>query len=186
MRGSISRIMGSITGGAVAACAVVSPLAGQALTVDDILVAWDNTAETVIASARAMPAEHYGFTPGDPLRTFAQQINHTTISNFAFAYAVDAGQPDFPVPDRSNPPLDKAGVTDILEKSFDYFRGGLAGLSQDSLEEMVPWGGAANRRQITRLKAILIVIGHIQSEHGKTMMYLRAQGIVPPPNRGWS
>ena len=165
--------------------ASTGPLAGQALTVDDILVAWDNTAETVVASARAMPAEHYGFTPGEPLRTFAEQINHTTRSNFGFAYAVDAPRPDFPLPDPENPPTEKSQVVDILEKSFVYFRGGLEQLTQEGLEDPVTWGRRSNPREITRLKAILIILGHIQSEHGKTMMYLRAQGVVPPPNRGW-
>lgn len=39
---------------------------------------------------------------------------------------------------------------------------------------------------ISRLKAILIITGHLQSEHGKTMIYLRENGVAPAPAGGWS
>jgi len=157
----------------------------QALTPQDLLDSWDLMTEMVVASAKLMPSEHYGFTPGAPLRNFADQINHTTRSNLGFAAAVNAGPPAFPLPDPSDPPRDKAGVVDLLEKSFAHFRSGLATLSPEDLATPVPWGPQTNRRNITRLKAFLIVSSHLQREHGKTMMYLRAQGIAPAPAGSW-
>ena len=160
-------------------------LEAQAITPQDLLDSWDLMTEMVVASAKLMPAEHYGFTPGDPLRNFADQINHTTASNLGFAAAVNAGPPDFPLPDPSDPPQDKATVVDLLEKSFAHFRSGLETLSQGDLDTQVPWGPRSNRRNISRLKAFLIVSSHLQREHGKTMMYLRAQGIAPAPAGSW-
>ena len=157
----------------------------QAITIEQVLEGWDKTSAMVIESAKLMPAEYYSFTPGEPLRNFANQINHTTASNIGFAYSVNAGNPTFPIPDRSNPPQDKEAVVDILEKSFNYFRSGLAKLSTSDLEQTVGWGPAGRQTQITRLKAILIVTSHIQREHGKTMMYLRAKGIKPAPAGSW-
>jgi uncharacterized damage-inducible protein DinB len=158
----------------------------QAITVEDALNAWDAMSEMVIESAKKMPAEHFSYSPGEPLRNFANQLNHTTASNIGFAYAVNAGKPDFAIPDRSNPPQQKEAVIDILEKSFRYFRSGLEKLSQDDLEATVPWGRAGSQRQITRLKAILIITSHLVQEHGKTIMYLRAKGIAPAPSAGWT
>lgn len=140
----------------------------------------------VVESAQLMPAEHYQFTPGDPLRNFANQINHTTRSNIGFAESVKAGKPDFALPDRNNPPQNKEAVIDILEKSFKYFRSGLEKLDQGDLEEKVEWGHPSNPKQITRMKAISIVISHLQREHGKTMMYLRAKNIKPALAGSWS
>lgn len=157
----------------------------QAITPQDLVDSWDIMTNMVVESARLMPAEHYAYSPGDPLRNFANQLNHTTASNIGFAASVKAGKPNFPIPDRNNPPQVKTDVLEVLEHSFAYFRQGLAGLDQQDLEESVPWGHPSNPKQITRLKAILIVMSHLQREHGKTMMYLRAQGIKPASSGSW-
>lgn len=163
-----------------------SASAAQAVTAQDALDAWDAFTTMVVESARKMPAEHFSYTPTEPLRNFAQQINHTTRSNFGFAYAVGAGAPTIPLPDPSQPdPEDKESVMHYLEASFAHFRSGLAELSDADLEAEVPWGPANNQRSISRLKAILIITGHIQSEHGKTMIYLREKGIAPAMAGGW-
>lgn len=158
----------------------------QAITPQDLIDSWDIMTDMVVESSKSMPSEHFSFTTGDPLRNFANQLNHTTASNIGFAKSVNAGAPGFAIPDRSNPPQEKEAVIDILQKSFAYFRGGLETLSQDDLEEMVPWGHPSNPKQITRLKAVLIVMSHLQREHGKTIMYLRAKGIKPAPAGSWS
>lgn len=158
----------------------------QAITVKDALSAWDKMATMVVESAKLMPAADFGFSPGEPLRNFANQLNHTTASNIGFAQSVKAGRPDFAIPDRKNPPQDKEAVIDILEKSFAYFRGGLEKLSDSDLQQTVPWGRPGSQKQITRLKAILIITSHLQREHGKTMMYLRARGISPAPAGSWT
>ncbi len=154
--------------------------AQQAMTTDELVEAWDIMTTMVIESARKMPAEHYSFTPYEPLRNFADQINHTTMSNFMFARIVNAGQPDFALLDRNTPPQSKEEVIDILIKSFAHFREGLCALEESSFTDMMAWGPVNNRREIPRLRAIMIVYSHLQREHGKTMMYLRAKDITPP------
>lgn len=154
--------------------------AQQAMTTEELVVAWDIMTTMVVESAKKMPAEYYSFTPYEPLRNFADQINHTTMSNFMFARIVNAGPPDFELPDRNNPPQSKEEVIDILEKSFAHFRQGLCSLEDENFADMMAWGPATNRREIPRLRAIMIVISHLQREHGKTMMYLRAKDITPP------
>ncbi|MBO3697346.1 DinB family protein [Roseivirga sp. E12] len=157
----------------------------QAITADDVLKTWDNLTRMVVESAKLMPAEHFNYTPGEPLRSFADQINHTTRSNIGFAASVKAGRPTFPV-DPSNPPKDKAAVIDLLEKSFQHFKSGLEKLSDEDLSETVPWGRRGSQKQITRLKAILIVTSHLQREHGKTMIYLREKGVAPAAAGSWT
>lgn len=161
-------------------------LKAQAITIEDVIKSWDLVTKMVVESAKLMPAEHYQFTPGTPLRDFADQINHTSGSNISFSASVKAGRPNFPLPQRSNPPKTKEDVVDLLEKSFAHFRSGLEKLENSDLEETVPWGRPGNQRQITRLKAILIVTSHLQREHGKTIMYLRAKGIQPAPAGSWT
>ncbi len=160
-------------------------LRAQAITPQDLIDSWDIMTKMVVQSAKIMPAEHFSFTPGDPVRSFANQLNHTTASNIGFGKSVNAGKPDFAMPDRANPPQSKDEVVDVLEKSFSYFRGGLEKLSQNDLAQKVQWGHPSNPKQITRLKAVLIVMSHLQREHGKSMMYLRAKGLKPAPAGSW-
>ena len=162
-----------------------NPLFSQAITQDDVLHSWDIMTKMVVESAKLMPEEDFAFSPGEPLRNFANQLNHTTSSNIGFSKSVKAGKPNFKMPSRKNPPQDKATVIDLLEKSFVHFRKGLENLSNDDLSAKVPWG-RGGKYKITRLKAILIVMSHMQREHGKTIMYLRAKGITPTPSGSWS
>ncbi len=156
----------------------------QGVTKQDVVKAWDIITKMVVQSAQLMPDEHYAYSPGEPLRNFADQLNHTTASNIMFAPRIGAGPPNFPIPDRNNPPQTKEKVMPILEQSFSYFKGALNNLADKDLSEKILWG--RNQVEITRLKAILIIMSHLQREHGKTMMYLRAKGITPPPAGSWS
>lgn len=153
----------------------------QAMTTDELVAAWDIMTTMVVESAKLMPEDCYEFVPVEPLRNFADQLNHTTLSNFGFARIVNAGRPSFPLPDRNNPPQSKEEVIEILKKSFAHFRAGLASLNEEDLDDMMDWGPQSNRRQIPRLRAIMIVMSHLQREHGKTMIYLRLNGIAPAP-----
>lgn len=164
---------------------LATDLPSQAIAQKDVVEAWNIASKMVIESAKLMPAEQYSFSPGEPLRSFANQINHTTASNIMFAASVNAGQPDFAIPDRKNPPQEKEAVIALLEKSFNYFGKGLASLNDAQLAEEVPWG-RGGKSKVTRLKAILIVLSHLQREHGKTIMYLRAKGIKPAPSGSWA
>lgn len=158
----------------------------QAITTNDLIEAWDIMTEMVIESAKLMPADSYLSTPVNELRNFADQLNHTSGANIGFGYAVNAGEPEFELPDRNTPLQSKKDVITLLENSFKYFRCGLESLSQDDLEETILWGRQGNQTEITRLKGVLIVISHLQREHGKTILYLRDQGITPPPSGSWS
>lgn len=157
----------------------------QAITPQEVLKAWDKMTIMVVESAKLMPLEDFQFTPGEPLRNFADQLNHTTASNIGFASSVKSGAPNFQIPDRNNPPQSKNEGINFLETSFQYYRSGLETLTQEDLEDKVLWGQVGNQREISRLQAILIVTSHLQREHGKTMMYLRAKGIKPAPAGSW-
>lgn len=77
-------------------CASLAPdasLSAQAISVEDVVVAWDRMTAMVVESVKRMPADRFGYVPTEPLRSFADQVNHTTMSNFGFAYAVGAGEP---------------------------------------------------------------------------------------------
>lgn len=148
----------------------------QGISVDEVVEAWDRMAEMVVESAKLMPAEHFGFTPGEPLRPFAAQINHTAGANYLFADVYKQSRPD-----RSVQATEKDTVIQDLEASFAFVRDGLGSLTAADLAEDVEWFG----REMSRLQAILTMTDHLQREHGKTIMYLRAKGVAPAQSAGW-
>jgi uncharacterized damage-inducible protein DinB len=153
---------------------------GQALTKDDVQSAWNSATRRYIACAKAMPAEDYSFSPFEPVRNFADQINHISKSNIGFAKSVNAGAPTFSMPDPKTPPQDKETVISLLENSAKYYGDALSKLSDKDLEERVPWGRPGSEVMITRMKAVYIALSHLSREQGKVLMYLRAKGITPP------
>lgn len=148
----------------------------QGVTVEQVVEAWDQMTTMVVESAKLMPAEHFGFTPGEPLRPFAAQINHTAGANYLFAEVYKASRPD-----REVNASEKEDVIRDLEASFAFVREGLASLSQADLAETIQWFG----RDMSRLQGVLTMTDHLQREHGKTIMYLRAKGIAPAQSAGW-
>ncbi|MDJ0646974.1 MAG: hypothetical protein QNJ57_13420 [Flavobacteriaceae bacterium] len=160
--------------------------AAQGISKEDLVKSWDIMSKMVVESAKAMKSEDYKYSPGEPVRNFANQINHTTMSNIGLGSMVFGKKPKFKMPSKKNPPKEKTAVIDILKKSCDYFKSNLAGLTEAQLSEKIKWGRPGSGIEITRLKGILIMFSHMQREHGKTMMYLRAKGIKPPPSGSWS
>lgn len=148
----------------------------QGVSVEEVVAAWDRMTEMVVESAKLMPAEHFGFTPGEPLRPFAAQINHTAGANYLFADVYKQTRPD-----RSVEATEKEAVIRDLEASFTFVREGLSSLTQADLAADVEWFG----REMSRLQAILTMTDHLQREHGKTIMYLRAKGVAPARSAGW-
>ena len=160
--------------------------AAQGITKEDLVKSWEIMTKMVVESAEAMNAEDYQFSPGEPLRNFANQINHITMSNIGLGSMVFGKMPKFSMPSKDNPPKEKAEVIDILKKSFDYFKNNLENLTDAQLSEIISWGKPGSGFEITRLKGILIIYSHLQLEYGKITMYLRAKGVKPAPSGSWS
>ena len=157
----------------------------QGITKNDLVNSWEIMTKMVIESAEAMPEKYYQYTPGKPVRNFANQLNHTTMSNIGLGSMVFGKMPVFKMPDRKNPPLSKKAVLDIMKKSFGYFKQNLEELKEEDLLQKIKWGRPGSGIEITRMKGVLILYSHLQREHGKTMMYLRAKGIKPPTSGSW-
>ncbi|MEZ5041545.1 MAG: DinB family protein [Saprospiraceae bacterium] len=163
-----------------------TPLGGQPVTNDHLLGAWDTMTEMVIETARKMPAEAYGYRPAESIRSFAEQINHVTMSNIGLGSMVFGKMPTFALPNRKNPPTEKEKVIDILEKSFAYFKENLQSFKAEDLEKTVKWGPPQNQREVTKLQGLLMIYSHMQLEYGKLTVYARMKGIEPHPSGGWS
>ncbi|MDT7830893.1 DinB family protein [Flavobacteriaceae bacterium S356] len=142
------------------------------------LKAWDNMSAMVIGTAEAMPANYYSFKPTKELRSFADQIGHTSGANYLFASVVKLTAPK---PSPISGKKDKTNVVKDLKASFEFIKSGMKKLTQQDLNEEIKFFGST----MSRLQAILIMTSHLQREHGKTTIYTRLKNIAPAKSGGW-
>ncbi len=150
----------------------------QSITTKDVESAWDNMTSMVVETANNMPAEHFSYSPIEPLSDFAGLINHTTGANYLFAATVGLDRPD-PMPGGEASSKDE--VIKDLEASFAYIKKGIQNLDQEDLEEEIDWFGS----KMTRLHAILTMTDHVERQHGKAITYVRLKGVEPARSGGW-
>ena len=132
----------------------------------------------VIGTTKIMPAEHFDFSPIEPLAPYGALVSHTSGANFLFAATVKLDRPS-DLEDINTG--DKDQVIKRLEESFDFIRGGLEALTAEDLVEEIEWFGS----KMSRLQAILTMTDHLQREYGKNITYVRLKGLAPAQSAGW-
>ncbi|MEP5613707.1 MAG: DinB family protein [Cyclobacteriaceae bacterium] len=150
---------------------------GSTIAQKEVLEAWDRMTNMVVGTSRKMPAEHFSFSPVEPLAPYGALVSHTAGANFMFAATVNLERPERPEIDTN----DKQAVIKNLEESFDFIKNGIKNLSDADLNEEIEWFG----RKMSRLQAILTMTDHLQREYGKNITYLRLKGNAPDQSGGW-
>src|SRR6266403_5318673 len=148
----------------------------------------------VRSAAEAMPEELYSyrlaegkfkdqkpeFGPAE-MRTFAEQVKHVACANFGFASELNGDKPpegcDKGGPD---PAKTKRELLIYLRNSFLAIRKSFTAISAKNQFEPIegPYAGPN-----TRLGLAGVVIWHNADHYGQMAVYLRLNGIVPPPSR---
>jgi uncharacterized damage-inducible protein DinB len=146
------------------------------------------------SAAEAMPENLYAYRPAEgkfksekpafgpsEMRTFAEQVKHVACANFAFAAEFDGQQPPA-VCDKGGPDPAKTKRELLI-----YLRNSFAAISK-SFQSFIPEnqfdpieGPYAGPN--TRLGLAGVVIWHNADHYGQMAVYLRLNGIVPPPSR---
>jgi DinB superfamily len=140
-------------------------------------------ANYLVVSAQMMPESGYAFRPTPDVRTFGEQINHATGTNYSFCN--QAGVPSG-FERRTAPPLQgvtsKAAIVKALEDSIAYCTSLLAAASEAWLMESAPNLGGTGSGVINGPRAYAYIYAGIHSaeDYGTITTYLRMQGLVPP------
>lgn len=128
--------------------------------------------------AEAIPADKYGWRPGEGVRSIGEVYMHVVAANYGFAKML--GTP-FPagVDPKTLPSLamDKAKVVQALKDSFAHFRQAVLAIKDSDLEnpQKLPGG-----RQSTVRGAFIFITGHFGEHLGQSIAYAREVGVVPP------
>ncbi len=140
--------------------------------------------EEMMAAAKAMPADKYGFAPSSAIfapgqksdykgvRTFAQEVTHVAQANYY--YASMAGRLKIDADLKALPNLtDKDQCVAALAASFAFAHKAYANITADNAFESV-------RETQTRASLAGGLVAHGFDHYGQMVEYLRMNGIVPP------
>ena len=131
--------------------------------------------------AEAMPAEKYGWRPGEGVRSVGEVFAHIAIANYGIANALVAARTPgvtFSFDPKAIMALadDKPKLLQSLKDSFAHFRKIV--LMLDDADADKPQ--TMFNRQTTLRGSFIMITGHFGEHLGQSIAYARMNGIVPP------
>ena len=140
----------------------------------------DQAQDKLLQLANAIPAEKYGWKPGEGVRSVGEVFNHVASANYFFP---TIWKSTVPMPAGIDPRTfekemggDKAKTIDTLTKSFAHVRAAITAASEADLNNKVNIFG----HDATVRDAMLIVVTHAHEHLGQSIAYARSNAIVPP------
>jgi uncharacterized damage-inducible protein DinB len=135
--------------------------------------AWYSTNDLLLAAAKKMPEEHYGFRPAKDTRTFGEIIGHLASEHYALCSAVTGR---------------RATVTGIEKLTA---KEALVGVLQDSIalcdmayglltDENASFRYFVFNTSATRLQLLTDTVTHDNEHYGNLATYMRIKGVTPP------
>jgi hypothetical protein len=140
----------------------------------------------LVRAADAMPEDKFSFAPTNGefkgVRTFAQQVKHVAVTNYAMASAILQEKPPVDLGGNdANGPANIASKTDavnFLKASFVYLHKAFSTINESNVAGQVPNPEGAGTRP--RLDLANRTLWHSLDHYGQMVEYLRMNGIIPP------
>lgn len=141
-----------------------------------------------VSTAEAMPAEKFNFAPTQGefkgVRDYATQIKHVAAVHYIVGSAILGEKPPADIGEGENGPAalkTKDEVMKYLKDSFAYAHKAAGSVNEKNATAWIP--SPFGSGQTTRLAMATILVGHGFNHYGQMVVYLRMNGIVPPPSR---
>ncbi|HEV8239392.1 MAG TPA: DinB family protein [Thermoanaerobaculia bacterium] len=164
-----------------AAPAASAPAAGKATAgfQADLVADLDEAMDHLLQLADAMPADKYGWRPGEGVRSFAEVLGHVAAGYYAGAASLGTPVPAGVDPGKLEAVSDKAAAIASLRAAVDHFKAASAAVETADLDTPVDlFGMKLNKRRV-----MLLMQGHGHEHTGQAIAYARMNGVVPPWSR---
>jgi uncharacterized damage-inducible protein DinB len=148
----------------------------------DLLLPLGEIHDHLIALAKAIPEEKYGWRPGEGVRSVKEVLLHIAFGNQLLLNVVGNTPKDALVKQiesnakAESAPKSKAEIIALLEETFTAVRKELEGARNAGLNRAVDYFGTAT----TRRGVLASIDTHIAEHYGQLIAYARMNGIVPP------
>lgn len=150
-------------------------------SVDAISKEWARAKAYTKEYLDAMPESGYGLKPTPEMRSFAEQILHSTDTDYAFVSAatgvkspVGMGESE-KTADKS-----KANVTKLVMEGYDFVINAIKTMTPAQLNEYIKLFG---RFDLTKEMVLQKSFEHQTHQRGQTTVYLRLAGVKPPQEK---
>ncbi len=149
--------------------------------VSEFAPSWQRTHAYTLEVAEAMPEVDYDFRPTSNVYSFAQQMIHVQITNRGFL-AVIEGSGAQPTVQPRRDGRSKVDIVTALDRSFVTVQDAIRTVSEDVLDEVVPWGGRLYQlTEMSKRQVVDVMRNHLTHHRAQAVVYLRMRGVVPPP-----
>ncbi len=147
----------------------------------EILQQVDDAEKKLTALAEAMPAEKYGWRPGEKIRSVGEVFMHVAGGNYFLPTFWGVKPPEGVNPrEFEKSGSDKAKVLATMKASFEHARNAIKSAPEADLNKAIKlFGNDATIRQ-----AMLVVATHNHEHLGQSIAYARMNGVAPPWSAG--
>lgn len=131
-----------------------------------------------VGLAEAIPADKYGWRPGEGVRSVSETFMHVAIANYRLPSFIGAKAPDSLPGEKAV--TDKAEVVKHLKGSFEFIKDAVMKMSEDDIEKTASMFG----RDRTYREIGFFMAGHCHEHLGQLIAYARMNGVTPPWSQG--
>ena len=133
--------------------------------------------EKLVALAEAMPADKYGWRPGEGVRSVGEVYMHVASANFWLPTFWGAKVPAGVDPrNLEKDGADKAKTVAALKQSFDFVHQAIDAVPDSELHKPIKIFG----HDAVVVEAMLGIATHDHEHLGQAIAYARMNGVVPP------
>jgi uncharacterized damage-inducible protein DinB len=139
----------------------------------------------MLAAARLVAAEHYGYRPGPDVRSYGQLVAHVADAQYFFCATgqgvTNPNEPDHRPGVVAQESLeaqlgDKAAIVRAVEAAFEFCDPLFDGVADPMLDE--PLTAAMQGRP--KFLPLMLSLYHTAGHYGNMVTYLRQLGYTPP------
>jgi uncharacterized damage-inducible protein DinB len=148
----------------------------------DLVFPLNETEKKLIALAKAIPEDKYGWRPAPGVRSFKEVFIHVAygtrmMMNAADGAAVDGLQKQIEQNSKAEQqPMTKEQIIAAISENIEAYRKALETARAGALSRDITFFGAPT----TRRAVLALIDTHIAEHLGQLIAYARMNGIVPP------
>lgn len=148
---------------------------------DDFYPVWQRAGAYLLQVAEAMPADLYDYQPTEDVFTFEEQLMHTTANLYWLnaTYIIQQELPDLNTEVKGE---SKEEIIQQLSAAIATVDSSYQTLAAGEENEGV---NLFNRIETNKKRVLLLMRDHMTHHRAQLILYLRMNGIEPPPYVGW-
>lgn len=154
--------------------AAAEPAGDAAAFKADVLDNYNDAADKLLQLAEAIPAEKYGWAPGEGVRSVSRVFMHVAAGNYFLSsflgHPMPEGLRDY------EKETDKAKVIEKLKASVEATRKIIQDAPGAAMNDQVDWFG----KKVSKRSMLMRLATHAHEHLGQAIAYARSVGTAPP------